>query len=63
MAFDKAEYDKNYLKSNYDSIAFRIPKGRKADLKKAADLRGISVNRLIADAIEHYCGVDLSPKD
>ncbi len=59
-AFDKSEYDKQFLRDNYDTIALRIPKGKKNDLKKLAEIHGISVNRLIVEAIESYCKIDLS---
>lgn len=61
-SFDKAEYDKQFLKDNYDTIALRIPKGRKNDLKILAALHDTSVNRLIVEAIESYYHVDLSAK-
>lgn len=60
--FDKAEYDKQFLKDNYDSIALRIPKGRKDDLKRLATLHNTSVNRLIVEAIESQYHIDLSAK-
>ena len=63
MAFDKTAYDNEYTRTNYDRVILSVPKGRKADLKKEADMRGISVNRLIVEAVENYYKINLSKKD
>lgn len=62
MAFDATGYKSEYAKQNYDRLLLTIPKGRKAELKAEADIRGISINQLIIDALEHYYRLDLSKK-
>lgn len=51
-----------YKKENYDRMIFQIPKGKKIELQlKAAEL-GLSVNAMIAQAVEQQYGIDLSRK-
>ncbi len=38
-------------KNNYDSLLIRIPKGRKADIEKAAVALGQSLNGFVGSAI------------
>ncbi len=38
-------------KNNYDSMLIRIPKGRKADIEKAAAALGQSLNGFVGSAI------------
>ena len=40
-----------YIKNNYDCIHLTVKKGKKAIIKKQADIMGISVNQFINDAI------------
>lgn len=61
--FDPTSYKNDFAKENYDRVVFTVPKGRKADLKKVADAQGISLNRLIMNAIENCYNIDLSKKD
>ena len=60
MAFDPTAYKNEYARQSYDRIALNIPKGKKAELKAYATKKGISVNALIAQAIEEYTGIPLS---
>ena len=41
-----------YMKSNYDEIKLRVPKGQKAIIQAAASANGESVNAFIQRAID-----------
>ena len=41
-----------YMKSNYDDIKLRVPKGQREIYKTAAELAGKSLNQYIIDLIE-----------
>ena len=41
-----------YVKNNYDRINVTIPKGKKAEIQKAAEAAGESVNNYIRSAID-----------
>ena len=41
-----------YMKENYDEIKVRVPKGKKEEIKAAADSQGKSVNGFINEAID-----------
>ena len=41
-----------YIKSNYDSIVVRVPKGKKEKYKHLAANQGKSLNKLIVDLLE-----------
>ena len=41
-----------YVKKNYDRINVTFPKGRKADIQKAASAIGESVNTYIRNAVD-----------
>lgn len=60
MAFNPADYKMSFDKENYERIAFRVPKGKKAELVKYAEKTGKSVNAVIIEAIEQQCGLNLS---
>lgn len=61
MAYDKAAYNQQYTKDNYDKLQTYVPRGRKADIKAAAERRGVSVSQLVIQALESYCKeLDLS---
>lgn len=60
MAFDQTAYVAAYRKENYDRIYLQIPKGRKAEIKKEAKNRGLTINQFIVTAIEEHYGMDLS---
>ena len=60
MAFDKSKYDNDFVRSNYDRISVNVPKGKKAEMKKVADEKGISINQLIINALEECYKLDLS---
>ena len=40
------------MKENYDEIKVRVPKGKKEEIKAAADSQGKSVNGFINEAID-----------
>lgn len=61
MAYDKVAYNQQYTKDNYDKLQTYVPRGRKADIKAAAERRGVSVSQLVIQALESYCKeLDLS---
>lgn len=41
-----------YIKSHYDTIVLRIPKGKKEEYKTAALKRGLSLSAFIVKSIE-----------
>lgn len=47
-----------YVKSNYDSIQLRLPKGQKSLLKAESARQGISLNLYIKKAIQAQFFVD-----
>ena len=59
MAFDAKTYNNEHKKENYDLINFRVPKGKKTELKALAKEKGVSVNQLIIDAIAKVYGLYL----
>lgn len=40
-----------YLKESVDEIKVRVPRGKRAEIKAIADMRGKSLNGYIVDAI------------
>lgn len=60
MAFDKAKYDNDFIRQNYDTVKFLIPKGKKQTLKAYADSQGKSMSQIIVEALEDHCKLDLS---
>lgn len=50
-----------YLNNTVDSIMIRVPKGKKQEIKAAADAAGVSVNRYCADAIETRLNAEKRP--
>ena len=60
MAFDPTAYKNEFDRQSYDRVALNLPKGKKAMLKAYAEKNGISVNALIAQAIESYTGIPRS---
>lgn len=59
------DYDQinNYNRSVYDKFTLMLPKGRKADLQKCANIHGKSMTQLIIDALERCYDLDLSKAD
>ena len=69
------ERDKEYKKNNYDSILFRVKKGKKAEYQQAASELGLGKMELMRVAVEEYIAhrrdeksvgsrdADLSPVD
>ena len=45
-----------YEKENYDKVLVRMPKGKREEIKAAADLAGVSLNAFIMEAIEKRIG-------
>lgn len=51
-----------YMKNNYDTFQLRMPKGKKDEIKAAADQEGKSVNAYIIEAIdEKMSGASSAP--
>ena len=70
MAFDQTKYVTDFIKENYDRVEIKVPKGKRAILKKLAqdfnfvdDKGKISVSRMIIECLEEKYGVDLSKPD
>lgn len=59
MQFDKRAYDAEFQRRAYDDIRLRVPKGCKAVLQQIADDNGLSVTRLIIEALEDRYNIDL----
>lgn len=47
-----------YNAKAYDQIPFRVPKGRREELKAIAESKGLSLNGMIALAIEKFLEED-----
>lgn len=56
MAFAKKEdelsYIAQYQKDNYDRITVMAPKGKKAELRKAAELKNMKLSAFVLDCVE-----------
>ncbi len=54
MAVSKAQQKAvaKYMKSNYDELKVRVPKGRKEIIKSVAEQQGKSLNSFIIEAID-----------
>ena len=50
--FNQIAYQNEYNKLNYDRIEIKVPKGKKAIIKEAAQAAGQSVNEFISQAID-----------
>jgi hypothetical protein len=59
MGTKQTKYIDAFKKEHYDRILFRIPKGRKAELKEYATIQDLSINQLILYAVEKYTKLDL----
>lgn len=46
------EYNNNFTREKYDRIGVLVPKDHKAEIKAAADRRGLSMNAYICLAID-----------
>lgn len=49
--FNKKVYDNEYIKSAYDSMVIRLPKGAKDFLKDYCMRKGVSINRIVSDCL------------
>lgn len=63
MAFDQNSYQPKYQKQNYDRLIALVPKGKGEEVKAFAETKGISVSRLIIDALEELYKLDLSRRN
>lgn len=54
--FNQIAYQNEYNKMNYDRIEVKVPKGKKAVIKEAAQAAGQSVNEFINQAIDERMG-------
>lgn len=54
--FNQIAYQNEYNKMNYDRIEIKVPKGKKAVIKEAAQAAGQSVNEFINQAIDERMG-------
>lgn len=54
--FNQIAYQNEYNKMNYDRIEIKVPKGKKAVIKEAAQVAGQSVNEFINQAIDERMG-------
>lgn len=52
--FDKAAYNEEYQRENYDRIVIKVRKGDKDILRERASKQNKSLQQYIKDAIEHY---------
>lgn len=50
----KISANSRYTKENYDSVIFYVPKGKRDALKKYAQSKNLSLNKLIQTALEEY---------
>ena len=60
MSFDKIKYDNEYKRANYAEMHFLIPKAKREIVKKTAEELGVSVSRLVVNALETTYHIDLS---
>ena len=60
MAFDQIAYNNDFKRQHYDEVRVLLPKGKKELVKKYAAEKGLSVSRLIVEALEEHCKLDLS---
>lgn len=58
--FDANAYIAEYKKNNYSAVQVILPKGKNKVLKAEAKKRGISISKLIINALETQYGLDLS---
>lgn len=63
MAFDQIGYITQFSKENYDVIRATIPKGKRKVVRECATAKGVSISRLIVDALEQCYNLDLSKTD
>lgn len=60
MAFNKKSYDAEFHRQAYDRVVFVVPKGKKKTIQDYAEDRGISMGKLIIEALETMYDMDLS---
>lgn len=54
--FDRISYQNKYNKQKYDRVTIMLPSGEHIKLKELAKSDGMSVNKYIITAIDHYKG-------
>ena len=52
----QTQWSNDYAKRAYDRISLFVDKGRKAEIKAAADAKGQSINSFINEAIDEHIG-------
>lgn len=60
MSFDQGQYANEYTKQHYDTIRALVPKGKAAEIKQAATLKGLSTSQYMVEALEGWYNLDLS---
>lgn len=60
MAFDQSQYVKNYTKDNYDKLTIIVPKNKGDAIKEYAKEHGKSMSKVVIEALEAHCNLDLS---
>lgn len=60
MAFDQTKYITQWEKENCEQIKIRVPKGKRALLKKTAENHNLSVSKMFVEAVEEKYHIDLS---
>ena len=60
MAFDQIAYNNDFKRQNYDEIRALVPKGKREEIKTFAKEKGVSVSRLVVEALEAHYGLNLS---
>lgn len=65
MAVSKAQQKAvaKYMKSNYDELKVRVPKGKKAEILSHAEEQGESLNKFLNRAVENQMVLDKEPKN
>ena len=60
----KADYSaqRKWVANNLKVVSFRIYKGRDEELRAYAEERGLSLNKLIVNALEAYTGIPVGKK-
>ena len=62
MAFDRKSYDSNYQRDTYDVLTFKVPKGKKQELKEFAAIQETTVSDLIVRAVWKCYKINLREK-
>ena len=52
MAKKSTDYKREFNAEKYDRLYVTVPKGHKAEIQACADSQGISINKLVEQAID-----------